>query len=51
MVKYMFSKSKDFEVLRHGVETILKVNYVGKEHFPSIEDDAFVMKDTIKRIM
>lgn len=47
----MFSGEKDFEVVKHGVETILKINYLGKEHFPSIEDSPIVMRDTIKKII
>ena len=47
----MFSKDKDFEILKHGVSSILKINYLGKENFPSIEDDGIVMRDTIKRII
>lgn len=47
----MFSQDKDFEIIKHGVESILKINYLGKEYFPSIEDDAFVMRDTIKRLI
>jgi hypothetical protein len=47
----MLFKDKDFEVVKHGVESILKINYIEKEHFPSIEDDAFVMRDTIKKII
>jgi type IV secretory pathway ATPase VirB11/archaellum biosynthesis ATPase len=47
----MFSKEKDFEVVKHGVETILKINYIDKEQFPSIEDSGIVMRDTIKRIL
>lgn len=47
----MFSKDKDFEIVKHGVESILKINYIGKEEFPSIEDNGIVMRDTIKRII
>ena len=47
----MFSGEKDFEVVKHGVETILKINYLGKEHFPSIEDSPIVMRETIKKII
>lgn len=47
----MFSKDKDFELVKHGVESILKINYLDKEAFPSIEDDAIVMRDTIKKLV
>lgn len=47
----MFNKDKDFEVVKHGVDTILKVNYLDKPTFPSIEDDGMVMRDAIKRII
>jgi flagellar protein FlaI len=47
----MFSKNKDFEIQKHGVETILKINYIDKEKFPSIEDDAYVMRDTASRLI
>ena len=47
----MFSKDKDFEIVKHGVESILKINYLGKEIFPSIEDDGIVMRDVIKRLI
>jgi type IV secretory pathway ATPase VirB11/archaellum biosynthesis ATPase len=47
----MFSNIKDYEVVKHGVETILKINYLDKEHFPSIEDDPFVMRDVIKKLI
>jgi type IV secretory pathway ATPase VirB11/archaellum biosynthesis ATPase len=47
----MFTKDKDFEIVKHGVESILKINYIGKENFPSIEDDGIVMRDVIKRII
>lgn len=47
----MFSKDKDFELVKHGVESILKINYIGKENFPSLEDDPFVMRDTVKKLV
>ena len=47
----MFEKGKEYEVTKHGVETILKINYLEKENFPSIEDDAIVMKETIKKLI
>jgi type IV secretory pathway ATPase VirB11/archaellum biosynthesis ATPase len=47
----MFSKDKDFEILKHGIDTILKINYLDKEQFPSIEDDGIVMRDIIKKIV
>ncbi len=47
----MFADNKDFEVVKHGVESILKINYLGKGNFPSIEDDGIVMRDTVKRIV
>ena len=43
--------NKDFEIVKHGVETILKINYLGKQNFPSIEEDGIVMRDTIKRLI
>lgn len=46
----MFSE-KDYEVIKHGVESILKINYLGKENFPSIEDSGIVMRDTIKKLL
>ena len=50
-LKTMFSKDKDFEIVKHGVESILKINYLEKENFPSIEDNGIVMRDVIKRII
>jgi type IV secretory pathway ATPase VirB11/archaellum biosynthesis ATPase len=47
----MFNNNKDFEIVRHGVETILKINYLEKNHFPSLEEDGYVLMDTIKRVM
>lgn len=47
----MFSKEKDFELLKHGVESILRVNYLDKESFPSVEDNGIVMRDTVKRLI
>ena len=47
----MFSGEKEFEIVKHGVETILKMNYLGKEHFPSIEDSPIVMRETIKKLL
>ena len=47
----MFSEGKDFEIVKHGVESILKINYLGKENFPTIEDDAMVMRDVIKKLI
>lgn len=47
----MFSNEKDYEIVKHGMESILKINYLGKENFPSIEDDGMVMRDTIKRLI
>lgn len=47
----MFAQDKDFEVVKHGVESILKINYLGKESFPSIEDDGIVMRDTVKKLI
>lgn len=47
----MFSKDKDFEIVKHGVESILKLNYLNKNIFPSIEDSPIVMRETIKRII
>lgn len=47
----MFSSQKEVEVVKHGVESILKINYLTKEQFPSIEDSAIVMRDTIKKLV
>lgn len=47
----MFEGSKDYEIVKHGVETILKINYLNQELFPSIEDYSFVMRDAIKRLI
>ena len=46
----MFER-KDFELVKHGVESILKINYLGKENFPSIEDNGFVMRDIITKLI
>lgn len=50
-VKIMFSNDKDFEIVKHGVDSILKLNYLGNESFPSIEDNGVIMRDTVKRIL
>jgi len=47
----MFTRDKDFEIVKHGVESIIKINYLGKESFPSIEDSSIVMRDVIKRLI
>lgn len=47
----MFSKDKDFEIVKHGIESILKINYLNKNMFPSIEDNPSVMRDVIKKLM
>jgi len=47
----MFSSNKEFEILRHGTETILKINSFGQSNFPSIEDNLSTMRDIIKRII
>ena len=47
----MFLKDKEFEIVKHGIETILKINYLGKENFPSIEDDGIVMRDIVKKLV
>jgi type IV secretory pathway ATPase VirB11/archaellum biosynthesis ATPase len=47
----MFNNNKDYEIVRHGVESILKINYLEKPNFPSIEDDGFVMRDTVKKLV
>lgn len=46
----MFNPNKDFEIVKHGVESILKINYLEKGSFPSIEDDGVVMRDVIKKL-
>lgn len=47
----MFADGKEFEVIKHGIETILKINYLGREIFPSMEDDATVMRDAVKKLI
>lgn len=47
----MFSSQKEVEVVKHGMESILRINYLSKEQFPSIEDNSLVMRDTIKKII
>jgi len=47
----MFKGGKEFEVIKHGVENILKINYLEKENFPSIEDDGLVMRDVILKLI
>lgn len=47
----MFNDAKDVEVIKHGITSILKINYLNKNTFPSISDDSSVMRDTIKRIV
>jgi len=46
----MFEVGKEFEVVKHGIETILKINYLGKDNFPSLEDSPIVMRDTVKKV-
>ncbi len=41
---------KDFEIIRHGIDTILKIDYTKKEYFPSIEDYKYVMRDVVKKL-
>ena len=47
----MFKDGKDFEIVKHGVESTLKINYLEKDTFPSIEDNGIVMRDVIKRLI
>jgi len=47
----MFKSDKDFEIVKHGEESILKINYLEKNLFPSIEDYGIVMMDTIKKLL
>ncbi len=47
----MFKSGKEFEVVKHGVETILKLNYLNKDKFPSIEDDGFIMRDIVIKLV
>ena len=47
----MFDKKQDFEIVRHGVESILKINFLERKEFPSIEDDGLVMRDVIKKLI
>ncbi|MFT4244368.1 MAG: ATPase, T2SS/T4P/T4SS family [Candidatus Woesearchaeota archaeon] len=47
----MFENAKDTEVVKHGMTSILKINYLGKDTFPSLADDASVMRDTIQKII
>ena len=51
MFKLIMLDFKEYEIIKHGLETILKINYIGKGIFPSIEDDSYVMADTIKKII
>ena len=46
----MFEKAQDVEVVKHGMISILRLNYLGKDDFPSISDSSAVMRDTIKKI-
>ncbi len=46
----MFNAKKDFEIIKHGMENILKINYLDKTSFPSIEDYAVVMRDVVKKL-
>ncbi len=47
----MFSSNKEYEVIKHGVESILKINFLGRKNFPSIEDDGLVMRDVVKKLV
>lgn len=47
----MFEGNKEYEIVKHGIETILKINYLNKNIFPSIEDDATVMRESIKKLI
>ncbi len=47
----MFEGGKEFEVYKHGLDTILKINYLNKENFPTIEDDSTVMRETVKMLI
>jgi len=46
----MFKNGKDYEVVKHGIDTILKLDYLNKQDFPSIEDSKSVMRDIIKKL-
>ena len=47
----MFEDKKDFEIVKHGVESILKINYLEKNVLPILEDSPIVMRDTIKKLL
>jgi type IV secretory pathway ATPase VirB11/archaellum biosynthesis ATPase len=47
----MFGSEKQFQILRHGTETILKINSLGQSSFPSIEDNVSTMRDVVKKII
>ncbi|MCH8519350.1 MAG: type II/IV secretion system ATPase subunit [Nanoarchaeota archaeon] len=47
----MFENTKDTEVVKHGMTSILRINYLGKDIFPTLADDATVMRDTIQKII
>ncbi len=46
----MFKNNKDFEIVKQGLEVILKINYLSKTEFPSVEDSKIVMRDVVKRL-
>ena len=47
----MFEESRDTEIVKHGMSSILKMNYLGKDTFPSLSDDSSIMRDTIRKII
>lgn len=47
----MFEGNKDVEVVKHGMASVLKLNYLGKDVFPTLSDDSTVMRDTIQKII
>ena len=47
----MFKNNKEYEIVTHGVENILKINYLDKAQLPSIENDKYVMRDIITKLI
>ncbi len=44
-------KSSDFEVIKEGEESILKIDYVKNLNVPSLEDDQTCMAGTVERLI
>ncbi|MFH1455888.1 MAG: ATPase, T2SS/T4P/T4SS family [archaeon] len=45
------TNSKDYEIVREGVEEILRINYEKVSYTPSIENNALVMMDVIDKLI